>query len=110
MLLIYYIFEINLDFSRSMAHTEIMSKFKPGDIVEFDQGRDGKVVTVVADIVPILYAVDPFDSEGTVLMYEHQLRKAQTYWTSGCECGSKHDRSFPHVHSFWCPRWRDINE
>lgn len=83
-----------------------MAKFKPGDIIELEDGREGKISTVVADMIPILYAVDPFDSEGTILMYEHQLRKPG--WnpkSARCQCGAQHDREFPQVHSLWCPEW-----
>ena len=35
-------------------------------------------------------------------MFAHQtVVRTET----GCECGAGHDRSFPNIHSYWCPKW-----
>lgn len=32
----------------------------------------------------------------------------ETWNTDQCECGAIYDRDFPHVHSFWCKKWKKI--
>lgn len=87
------------------------NKYKPGDIVELDDGREGKVATVVDGMVPILYAIDVFDSEGTILVYEHMLKRpGWKPYDTGCECGAKYERGFPYAHMFFCPKWRPLGE
>lgn len=77
-----------------------------GTITEVNMITD--MVTVEWDDRKLIPPSDRYPSlsfaDGTFIFIDDN----SPYHTGSCECGAKYNRDFPHIHSFWCPRWRKL--
>ena len=64
---------------------------------------DGRNEYVVAYI-----KADPFTYIGIEVPSYEKIFGWQRLQEVRCECGATYNRNFPHVHSYWCPKWEQI--